>query len=415
MMLKRDDLDLTSSFVAPAGGAEKIVAEIWEKVFDLDRVGAEDDFFELGGDSMAATVLAGAVSDQFGCEFKAGDLAEITTPRLLAKYLSGRSKDRRLPQNVVAVNAGGGKVPLFLVHGRAGITFLKPDFLRAVDPEQPIYLFQAPGYDGSCEPFDRVEDLAESYLETMLEIRPDGPWQLGAFCQGGWIAVEIAHRMLDRKLQPPQLILIDTGVPQAMRDDYRFASGWIAGTNIPLISRFTVQLKRSSRAFARRFRMLARTGHFVDHHHADALTRPGVRDFLVSRMKKKHSRRSRALESAERKDGREADRASESQENHLRKVYAMDAAALTSVKLEHAFRLYLPKGLDIQVNLLTSQKKADDVAGQARHPMNQLIPRLHVVVSGDTHEQAVASAEAARLIQRLLGESQDARIAEPNV
>jgi hypothetical protein len=44
--------DLRTEFVAPRDEAEDLVAQVWAAVLGLDRIGAHDDFFELGGDSL---------------------------------------------------------------------------------------------------------------------------------------------------------------------------------------------------------------------------------------------------------------------------------------------------------------------------------------------------------------------------
>jgi hypothetical protein len=53
--------------VAPAGEAELLVAEVWEEVLDRPAVGAQDDFFALGGHSLAATRVAGRLTEALGC------------------------------------------------------------------------------------------------------------------------------------------------------------------------------------------------------------------------------------------------------------------------------------------------------------------------------------------------------------
>ncbi|MGX1809858.1 non-ribosomal peptide synthetase [Nocardia sp. NPDC055321] len=55
--------DEVSEFVAPATDPERAVADIVATVLDRDRVGATDDFFALGGDSVLATAVIARVRD----------------------------------------------------------------------------------------------------------------------------------------------------------------------------------------------------------------------------------------------------------------------------------------------------------------------------------------------------------------
>ena len=51
-----------------ASETERLVAQAWSEAFELPRVGREDDFFELGGDSLNAAVIAAGVFDRLGIE-----------------------------------------------------------------------------------------------------------------------------------------------------------------------------------------------------------------------------------------------------------------------------------------------------------------------------------------------------------
>ncbi len=55
-------------FVAPRGETERAIAEVWKKILRRDRVGAHDDFFELGGDSLLATQVVARLRSSFGIE-----------------------------------------------------------------------------------------------------------------------------------------------------------------------------------------------------------------------------------------------------------------------------------------------------------------------------------------------------------
>ena len=48
---------LSRAYVAPRTSAEKTLAEIWQRVLRLERVGAEDNLFELGGDSLLSVQI----------------------------------------------------------------------------------------------------------------------------------------------------------------------------------------------------------------------------------------------------------------------------------------------------------------------------------------------------------------------
>ncbi|MGW0778600.1 amino acid adenylation domain-containing protein [Streptomyces sp. NPDC002835] len=57
----------TAAYRAPSGPVEELVAEVWQDVLDLDRVGADDDFFRIGGHSLLATRVLSRLTDLSGC------------------------------------------------------------------------------------------------------------------------------------------------------------------------------------------------------------------------------------------------------------------------------------------------------------------------------------------------------------
>ncbi len=50
--LRREHFAPMGAFVVPASETERRLTEIWEAVLDIDGLGVQDDFFELGGESL---------------------------------------------------------------------------------------------------------------------------------------------------------------------------------------------------------------------------------------------------------------------------------------------------------------------------------------------------------------------------
>ncbi|MBP5706900.1 MAG: AMP-binding protein, partial [Spirochaetales bacterium] len=82
----------TGEYVEPVGEVEKTFADIFARILKLEKVGATDNFFEIGGTSLiAASVVIQA--DQSGYEITFGDLFAHKTPRAIAKFLSDESDE----------------------------------------------------------------------------------------------------------------------------------------------------------------------------------------------------------------------------------------------------------------------------------------------------------------------------------
>lgn len=57
--------DLKTPFMAPSPGIEKLLADIWAQVLQINQVGRNDDFLDLGGDSLLAAILLVHVEESF--------------------------------------------------------------------------------------------------------------------------------------------------------------------------------------------------------------------------------------------------------------------------------------------------------------------------------------------------------------
>ncbi|MFF0091755.1 amino acid adenylation domain-containing protein [Streptomyces canus] len=76
-------------YAAPRTVTEERIAEVWAQVLGLERVGVEDGFFEIGGHSIRAVALVGALRSA-GFDIGVRDVFEHRTVAELAEFLTGR-------------------------------------------------------------------------------------------------------------------------------------------------------------------------------------------------------------------------------------------------------------------------------------------------------------------------------------
>ena len=79
-------------YVAPANATEEFFCESFRKALDLDRVGATDNFFEIGGTSLIVTSVVIDASEN-GYEITYGDIFKHNTPRALAEMFRDGETD----------------------------------------------------------------------------------------------------------------------------------------------------------------------------------------------------------------------------------------------------------------------------------------------------------------------------------
>ncbi|WP_330277064.1 amino acid adenylation domain-containing protein [Lentzea sp. NBC_00516] len=88
-----------TSYTAPGTAAERTVADVWQEVLGVGRVGADDDFFDLGGDSILSIQVASRLRSALGADVSPRQLFDTPTVRALADALvPGEAGDHRIPR-----------------------------------------------------------------------------------------------------------------------------------------------------------------------------------------------------------------------------------------------------------------------------------------------------------------------------
>jgi acyl carrier protein len=67
-----------------------LLAGIWEAVLRVDKIGIDDNFFDLGGNSLRLATVNRQAQVVFGKEIPLVDMLALPTIRNLAEYLTRR-------------------------------------------------------------------------------------------------------------------------------------------------------------------------------------------------------------------------------------------------------------------------------------------------------------------------------------
>lgn len=95
---------VSRTYEAPQGETEEAMVEIWQRLLRVDGVGREDNFFDLGGDSLAATRVLSHVRSSFQLEIEVSPNMLFKLPTL--KQLSARI-DSLVQQDVAEILTSG--------------------------------------------------------------------------------------------------------------------------------------------------------------------------------------------------------------------------------------------------------------------------------------------------------------------
>ncbi|OZC86392.1 hypothetical protein CH254_17750 [Rhodococcus sp. 06-412-2C] len=116
-------------FRAPVTATEIAIADVFADVLGVDRVGSDDDFFALGGNSLAATRAAARITAGLGKQVGVRELFENSTVAALAARTDLQGTVHRVP---LRPRTGGERVPLSLAQQRMWV-------LNRLDPGSGAY------------------------------------------------------------------------------------------------------------------------------------------------------------------------------------------------------------------------------------------------------------------------------------
>ncbi|MFE7898204.1 type I polyketide synthase [Streptomyces sp. NPDC057424] len=201
---------LQTAYDAPRTALERAVAEQWQEVLGVEPVGIHDNFFDLGGDSMRAVLLAGRLRDAGVLDVPGSTvLASPTVAGLMDRAgRRGGGLDAFAP--VLALRSAGDRRPLFCLHPGGGIGWRYAGLLAHLGDRQPVYAIQARGLDGSAPPATDAKDMVESYLDLLREIQPEGPYRLLGWSYGGLVAHAMATALQGEGERVELLAMLDS-------------------------------------------------------------------------------------------------------------------------------------------------------------------------------------------------------------
>ena len=204
----------TKESVAPRDDVQSRLVELWKAAFGVP-IGADENFFELGGDSLLAARLFIQIEKDFQMELPLAVLLEAPTIRQLASIISAPTV-HSLHSSLVPVQPSGTKPPLFCVHGHVGEIFYCWHLSLSLGPDQPLFGLRSQGLGGEA-PYFTVEEMASNYLREIRTVQRKGPYFLAGYCFGGMIAYEMGRLLKTQGEEVALLVMFNTPAPGSLK------------------------------------------------------------------------------------------------------------------------------------------------------------------------------------------------------
>ncbi len=194
---------------APRTPLETDLLALWRDALEGRELSVLDNFFDVGGDSLAAVSILTGIEKLVGRKVPMYLIAEHPTVEKLALALSERQP--AAPGLMVELSADSGRIPLYLAASGHGDLLRFQNLARVLGPACDVHMLQPPTDTGTRS----ISELAARYADCIAGHGRVAGYVAG-FSVGGIAALETARVLQQRGVPLRGLVLVDTIYPKAV-------------------------------------------------------------------------------------------------------------------------------------------------------------------------------------------------------
>jgi amino acid adenylation domain-containing protein len=214
----------TAGRLAPRTPQEQLIAEVWAEVLDVERVGADENFFALGGDSIAGIKVFTRLRALGLPVGPKSVFQHQTVAELAAHAVDPAAASASGSEPLIRMNDSSAEPIVFILPDGGGQLQSYANLARLLAPHAQVYGFNehavhAAG-DGVHAGDDDGRPLAADYLRVMRDKQPQGPYHLAGWSFGGVCAFALAGHVLEAGERMGVLCIVDS-LPTAPEVDGR--------------------------------------------------------------------------------------------------------------------------------------------------------------------------------------------------
>ncbi|MGH8758707.1 MAG: amino acid adenylation domain-containing protein, partial [Burkholderiales bacterium] len=192
-----DEAYARARYEAPQGRCERALAQLWSELLQVSEVGRYDGFFDLGGHSLLVIRMISQLSSRHGWDVSIRQVFETPTVAGLAAALAAQASNEQ-PIIVELRRGAPGAGAIYCIPGAGGRVAAFGELASQISVSHAIFGLQPRGMEEDEQPADRVQDMADEYLQA-LDAHGAGPCvALIGHSLGGMVAFEMARRIAER-------------------------------------------------------------------------------------------------------------------------------------------------------------------------------------------------------------------------
>lgn len=201
------------------------VTAIWQEYLGVEQIKKDDNFFDLGGNSLVAVQLFDELKRKMGVRLPLSALFEAPTIEQISKLIETELKEPEVAEVkktqakkkhssvLVKIQDEGTERPFFCIHGHFGNVLFLSELGKLLGKIRPFYGVQSVGLSGEENPLTSIEEMADRIIKEMKEVQPQGPYSFGGYCYGTLVSREIAKKLDDMGESYDPIVMIDPHPP----------------------------------------------------------------------------------------------------------------------------------------------------------------------------------------------------------
>ncbi|MGJ0481992.1 amino acid adenylation domain-containing protein [Pantoea agglomerans] len=211
-LLARQEVVLAhKEIVEPRNDLEKKIAEIWQQKLKRTQLSIDDNFFEVGGNSLIAVALIAALNKQLNANLPVQLIFTAPTIEKLAQQqlLHSATVSRLIP-----LQPRGRQAPIFCWPGLGGYCMNLRTLAVSLPSCRPFFGIQASGINSGEQIFPTIKEMAARDIQLLKQQQPQGPYTLWGYSFGARVAYEAAWQLENAGEKVEALLLIAPGSPE---------------------------------------------------------------------------------------------------------------------------------------------------------------------------------------------------------
>lgn len=194
----------------PETREERLLRDVWSEALGTKNIGLNDNFFDLGGDSLSAVHVVTGLAER-GYELPVAALFGAPTIARLAPQLHQPQPDENiLLETLLSLRPEGTGRPVFCIHPILGISLSFATLVPFLPENRPVYALQDAGLMLSGKAPQSMQDLAALYLEQIRGVQAEGPYTLVGWSMGGLVAHAVTSLLQAEGERDVSLVMLDS-------------------------------------------------------------------------------------------------------------------------------------------------------------------------------------------------------------